>query len=166
MGIGGCVKNASCWQPPSDYTNLLQLKSKSTVVLRSDGGPCCSMTSSRPSAEPFPFALSPTPSGQQQQLSDLDDFGHLVNQLQLQAQQVSKHDDLGHNNLAPGPSTGTQQRPSTRPIADRRPTWDLTGFDDGGGGGGHQSVEIIRFTDQQHMHFYLPEQYVITSVRR
>ncbi|CAI6353006.1 unnamed protein product [Macrosiphum euphorbiae] len=32
------------------------------------------------------------------------------------------------------------------------------------GGGGDSSVEIIRSTDQQHMHFYLPEQYVITSV--
>lgn len=33
-------------------------------------------------------------------------------------------------------------------------------------GGGDSSVEIIRSTDQQNIHFYLPEQYVITSVRR
>lgn len=36
----------------------------------------------------------------------------------------------------------------------------------GGDSGGDTSVEIIRSTDQQHMHFYYPEQYVITSVRR
>ncbi|XP_060856879.1 uncharacterized protein LOC132934575 [Metopolophium dirhodum] len=45
---------------------------------------------------------------------------------------------------------------------DRRPSSNL-GFGRLGGGG-DSSVEIIRSTDQQHMHFYLPEQYVITSV--
>lgn len=103
---------------------------------------CCTMTSGRPSAAPFPFAPPPIPLGlttpsiapsgydfghphvvnthhrqqqqQQQQPSELDDLGHLVNQLhqlsehedfshhhenqlQLQAQQASEHDDLGHN---------------------------------------------------------------------
>jgi len=232
------------------------------------------MTSGRPSAAPFPFAPPPTPSGvttpsvappgydfghphvvdtrhqqqQHQQPSELDDFGHLVNQLhqlsehedfshsyenQLQAQQASEHDDLGHsaddgqksteappagssyhfaysvedpltgdvksqNEVSDGRGTvkGTysmvEADGSTRVVeytaddehgfnaevkriapqhryaaasvdsSERRPSSDLR-F---GGGGGDSSVEIIQSTDQQHMHFYLPEQYVITSVRR
>ncbi|XP_026819460.1 uncharacterized protein LOC113558152 [Rhopalosiphum maidis] len=35
-----------------------------------------------------------------------------------------------------------------------------------GGAGGDSSVEIIRSTNQQNMHFYIPQEYVITSVRR
>lgn len=216
---------------------------------------CCAMTSGRPSAAPFPFAVSPTPSGvttasvappgydfghphvvdtrHQQQPSDLDDFGHLVNQLQLQAQQVSEHDDSGYNaddrqksTEAPSadspyhfaysvedPLTGDVKSqnevsdgrgtvkgtysmvepdgsvrvveytaddehgfnaevkrigPQHRSVdsSDRRPSSDLGFGRLGGSGGGHQSVEIIRSTDQEHLHFYLPEQYVITSVRR
>ncbi|KAL4103700.1 hypothetical protein QTP88_019044 [Uroleucon formosanum] len=224
---------------------------------------CCAMTSGRPSAAPFPFAPSPTPSGvttasvvpngygfghphvvdtRHRQQSDLDDFGHLVNQLQLQqAQQVSEHDDFGHNaddrqKSTEAPSAGSpyhfaysvedpltgdvksqnevsdgrgtvkgtysmveadgsvrvveytaddehgfnaevkrigpQHRYAAASVdsADHRPSSDLgfgrLGGGGGGGGGGHQSVEIIRSTDQQHVHFYLPEQYVITSVRR
>lgn len=48
--------------------------------------------------------------------------------------------------------------------SDRRPSSDLQFGRLGGDSGGDSSVEIIRSTDQQNMHFYFPEQYVITSV--
>lgn len=222
----------------------------------------CAMTSGRPSAAPFPFVPPPTPSAgvvvttpsvappefdhplevgthhQQEQPSELDDFGHLVNQLQLQTQLLSEHEDLGHNADDRQPSTdappagqsyhfayavedpltgdvksqnevsdgrgtvkGTysmvEADGSTRVVeytaddehgfnaevkriepqhryavasvdsTDRQPSSDLGfgGLSSGGvGGAGDSSVEIIRSSDQQHLHFYLPEQYVITSV--
>ncbi|XP_025208258.1 uncharacterized protein LOC112603746 [Melanaphis sacchari] len=47
-----------------------------------------------------------------------------------------------------------------------RPSSDLGVGQHVGRDGGDSSVEIIQSTNQQNMHFYLPEQYVITSVRR
>ncbi|KAL5237289.1 hypothetical protein ACI65C_004699 [Semiaphis heraclei] len=48
--------------------------------------------------------------------------------------------------------------------SDRRPSSAGQGFGRINGVGGDSSVEIIHSTDQQNVHFYLPEEYVITSV--